>query len=113
MSATLAALSYGQVSSLEAMELEERHGAHNYHPLPVVLAKGEGVFLWDPEGRRYFDFLSAYSAVNQGHCHPRIVQALTEQAQVLTLTSRAFFNNVLGAYERFVTSTSATAWCCP
>jgi len=85
------------------MELEERHGAHNYHPLPVVLAKGEGVHVWDPEGRRYFDFLSAYSAVNQGHCHPRIVRALVEQAQVLTLTSRAFFNNVLGDYERFVT----------
>jgi ornithine--oxo-acid transaminase len=96
-------LVHGTIPSHEAMELEERHGAHNYHPLPVVLAKGEGVFLWDPEGRRYFDFLSAYSAVNQGHCHPRIVQALTDQAQVLTLTSRAFFNNVLGAYERFVT----------
>lgn len=96
-------LVHGTIPSHEAMELEERHGAHNYHPLPVVLAKGEGVFLWDPEGRRYFDFLSAYSAVNQGHCHPRIVKALTDQAQVLTLTSRAFFNNVLGAYERFIT----------
>ena len=96
-------LVHGTLSSPQAMELEERHGAHNYHPLPVVLARGEGVFLWDPEGRRYFDFLSAYSAVNQGHCHPRIVQALVEQAGVLTLTSRAFFNNVLGDYERFVT----------
>ncbi|MDP2359769.1 MAG: ornithine--oxo-acid transaminase [bacterium] len=96
-------LVHGSISSQLAMDLEERHGAHNYHPLPVVLAKGEGVFLWDPEGRRYFDFLSAYSAVNQGHCHPRIVQALIDQARLLTLTSRAFFNNVLGDYERFVT----------
>ncbi|MFA7330578.1 MAG: ornithine--oxo-acid transaminase [Candidatus Delongbacteria bacterium] len=98
-------LAHGHVSSSEAMELEERYGAHNYHPLPVVLARGEGVHVWDPEGRRYFDFLSAYSAVNQGHCHPRIVQALIEQARVLTLTSRAFFNNVLGEYERYVTET--------
>ncbi len=99
----MSTLVHGHIPSHEAMELEERHGAHNYHPLPVVLAKGEGVHLWDPEGRRYLDFLSAYSAVNQGHCHPRIVKALVDQAQVLTLTSRAFFNNVLGAYERFVT----------
>lgn len=96
-------LVYGNVSSMEAMELEERYGAHNYHPLPVVLAKGEGVFLWDPEGNRYYDFLSAYSAVNQGHCHPAIVNALTEQAKSLCLTSRAFFNNKLGVYEKYIT----------
>ncbi len=92
------------LSSSEAMALEERHGAHNYHPLPVVLARGAGVFLWDAEDRRYFDFLSAYSAVNQGHCHPRIIQALSEQAQLLTLTSRAFYNNVLGPYEAYITA---------
>ncbi|MBW6513432.1 MAG: ornithine--oxo-acid transaminase [Candidatus Syntrophosphaera sp.] len=85
------------------MELEEKYGAHNYHPLPVVLAKGVGVFLWDPEGNRYYDFLSAYSAVNQGHCHPRIINALIDQARELTLTSRAFFNNKLGEYEQFIT----------
>ena len=96
-------LKYGAIGSAEAMELEEKYGAHNYHPLPVVLAKGEGVFLWDPEGNRYFDFLSAYSAVNQGHCHPKIIKALTDQAQELTLTSRAFFNNKLGPYEKFIT----------
>lgn len=96
-------LKYGNISSKEAMELEEKYGAHNYHPLPVVLAKGEGVFLWDPEGRRYYDFLSAYSAVNQGHCHPKIINALIEQAKQLTLTSRAFFNNKLGEYEKFIT----------
>lgn len=96
-------LVYGNVSSREAIELEEKYGAHNYHPLPVVLAKGEGVFVWDPEGKRYYDFLSAYSAVNQGHCHPRIIQALTDQAKEITLTSRAFFNNKLGEYEKFVT----------
>lgn len=96
-------LVYGNISSQEAMELEERYGAHNYHPLPVVLAKGEGVFLWDPEGNRYYDFLSAYSAVNQGHCHPKIIQALTEQAKTLCLTSRAFFNNTLGTYEKYIT----------
>jgi ornithine--oxo-acid transaminase len=99
----MSALVHGTLSSAQAMELEERHGAHNYHPLPVVLARGEGVHLWDPEGRRYFDFLSAYSAVNQGHCHPRIVAALVEQARVLTLTSRAFYNNVLGEYEKYLT----------
>ncbi len=82
---------------------EERYGAHNYHPLPVVLERGEGPFVWDVEGKRYFDFLSAYSAVNQGHCHPRIIRALTDQAQKLTLTSRAFYNSVLGEYEEFVT----------
>ena len=85
------------------MQLEDRYGAHNYHPLPVVLSRGEGVFLWSPEGKRYYDFLSAYSAVNQGHCHPRIVQALTEQAGKLTLTSRAFCNDVLGPYEQYIT----------
>lgn len=83
--------------------LEEKYGAHNYHPLPVVLSKGEGVFLWDVEGKKYYDFLSAYSAVNQGHCHPRIIEALCEQAKVLTLTSRAFYNDCLGPYEKFIT----------
>ena len=82
---------------------EDRFGAHNYHPLPVVLERGEGPFVWDVEGKRYFDFLSAYSAVNQGHCHPAIVKALTDQAQKLTLTSRAFYNSVLGEYEEYVT----------
>ncbi len=96
-------LKYGTVSSSQAIELEEKYGAHNYHPLPVVLAKGEGVFLWDPEGNRYYDFLSAYSAVNQGHCHPKIVNALIEQAKELTLTSRAFYNNKLGEYEKYIT----------
>lgn len=96
-------LVYGNVSSQESIELEEKYGAHNYHPLPVVLAKGEGVFVWDPEGKRYYDFLSAYSAVNQGHCHPRIIQALIDQAKEITLTSRAFFNNKLGEFEKFVT----------
>jgi ornithine--oxo-acid transaminase len=90
-------------SSQQAMELEDKYGAHNYHPLPVVLAKGEGVYVWDVEGKRYYDFLSAYSAVNQGHCNPRIVNALKEQAETLTLTSRAFYNDVLGAYEKYVT----------
>lgn len=85
------------------MELEDRYGAHNYHPLPVVLSKGEGVFVWDVDGKRYFDFLSAYSAVNQGHCHPKIIKALTDQASKLTLTSRAFYNDVLGEYEKYVT----------
>jgi ornithine--oxo-acid transaminase len=90
-------------ASAEAMAMEDRYGAHNYHPLPVVLARGEGVHVWDAEGKRYYDFLSAYSAVNQGHCHPRIVGALMAQAQRLTLTSRAFYNEVLGRYEKFVT----------
>jgi ornithine--oxo-acid transaminase len=89
--------------SEQIMELEHHYGAHNYHPLPVVLAKGEGAFVWDVEGKRYFDFLSAYSAVNQGHCHPKIVNALIEQAKTMTLTSRAFFNDCLGPYEKFVT----------
>jgi ornithine--oxo-acid transaminase len=93
-----------KLSSQDLMHLEEKHGAHNYHPLPVVLAKGEGVYVWDVEGKRYYDFLSAYSAVNQGHCHPKIVKALTDQAQLLTLTSRAFYNDTLGVYEQYVTS---------
>lgn len=92
------------MSSNEAMELENKYGAHNYHPLPVVLARGEGVFVWDLEGKRYYDFLSAYSAVNQGHCHPKIVGALVQQAQTLTLTSRAFYNDALGQFQRFVTN---------
>lgn len=90
-------------STQQAIELEDQYGAHNYQPLPVSLAKGEGVFLWDIEGKRYYDFLSAYSAVNQGHCHPRILEAMVEQAGTLTLTSRAFYNNVLGLYEKYVT----------
>jgi len=90
-------------TSQMAMDLEDRYGAHNYHPLPVVLAKGQGVFMWDVEGKRFFDFLSAYSAVNQGHCHPKIIQAMIDQASTLELTSRAFYNNVLGVYEKFVT----------
>ncbi len=92
-------------SSHEAIGLEEKYGAHNYHPLEVVLNKGEGVFLWDVEGKRYFDFLSAYSAVNQGHCHPRIINALIEQAKELTLTSRAFYNDKLGIAEKYVCET--------
>lgn len=91
------------ISSQRAIELEEKHGAHNYHPIPVVITRGEGVYVWDVEGRRYFDFLSAYSAVNQGHCHPRIVQAMIDQASRLTLTSRAFHNDILGEYEAFMT----------
>jgi ornithine--oxo-acid transaminase len=89
--------------SEQIMELEHHYGAHNYHPLPVVLSKGEGPFVWDVEGKKYFDFLSAYSAVNQGHCHPKIINALIEQAKTMTLTSRAFFNDCLGPYEKFVT----------
>ena len=89
--------------SAELIGLEENFGAHNYHPIPVVLDKGEGVYVWDVEGKKYFDFLSAYSAVNQGHCHPRIVKALTTQAQKLTLCSRAFYNSQLGEYEKFIT----------
>lgn len=90
------------LSSQAAIDLEEKYGAHNYHPLPVVLHKGEGVFLWDMEGKRYYDFLSAYSAVNQGHCHPRIINKLIEQAKELTLTSRAFYNDKLGVAEKYV-----------
>lgn len=89
--------------SARLIELEEKFGAHNYHPIPVVLEKGEGVFVWDVEGKRYYDFLAAYSAVNQGHCHPRIIQALTNQAQKISLTSRAFYNSVLGEYEQYIT----------
>ena len=92
-----------QLTTDEAIALENKYGAHNYHPLPVVLDRGEGVYVWDIEGKRYFDFLSAYSAVNQGHCHPRIIDAMVEQAKRLTLTSRAFFNSRLGEYEKFVT----------
>ncbi|MEO1262770.1 MAG: ornithine--oxo-acid transaminase, partial [Bacteroidota bacterium] len=92
-----------QMTSQDLMNLEDKYGAHNYHPLPVVLARGEGVYVWDVEGERYYDFLSAYSAVNQGHCHPRIIQALKDQADVLTLTSRAFYNNQLGPYEKYMT----------
>lgn len=91
------------MTSEDLIKLEDKHGAHNYHPLPVVLAKGDGVHVWDAEGRQYYDFLSAYSAVNQGHCHPAIVGAMTKQAETLTLTSRAFYNDVLGPYEKFIT----------
>ncbi|MCS6794801.1 MAG: ornithine--oxo-acid transaminase [Raineya sp.] len=90
------------ISTQEAIALEERYGAHNYHPIPVVLAKGEGIYVWDVEGKKYFDFLSAYSAVNQGHCHPRIIATLIEQAQTLTLTSRAFYNDKLGLCEKYM-----------
>lgn len=90
------------ISSKEAIKLEDQYGAHNYHPLPVVLEKGKGVYVWDPEGNKYFDFLSAYSAVNQGHCHPKITKSLVDQAQTITLTSRAFYNNVLGEYEKYM-----------
>ncbi|MBL4593431.1 MAG: ornithine--oxo-acid transaminase [Flavobacteriales bacterium] len=92
-----------KLTSQQAIELENKYGAHNYHPLPVVLSRGEGVYVWDAEGKRYYDFLSAYSAVNQGHSHPKIVKALTDQASTLALTSRAFYNDVLGAYEKYVT----------
>jgi ornithine--oxo-acid transaminase len=93
-----------KMTSQLAIDLEDKYGAHNYHPLPVVLAKGEGAKVWDVEGKEYFDFLSAYSAVNQGHCHPKIINALIDQARTLTLTSRAFYNDSLGVYEKFVTS---------
>jgi len=92
-----------QLTPQEYMDRESKYGAHNYHPLPVVLERGEGVFVWDVEGKKYFDFLSAYSAVNQGHCHPKIVEAMNQQASKLTLTSRAFYNNVLGEFEEYVT----------
>ena len=97
--------STAQSKSQKAIALEERYGAHNYHPLPVVLDRGLGVFVWDVEGKRYYDFLSAYSAVNQGHCHPRLVKVMQEQATRMTLTSRAFYNSVLGEYERTVCET--------
>lgn len=93
-----------KATSNQLMQLEEQFGAHNYHPLPVVLSKGEGVYVWDVEGKKYYDFLSAYSAINQGHGHPKIINALINQAQKLTLTSRAFYNDVLGVYEKFATS---------
>lgn len=96
-------ISTNQQLSQEFIDLENQYGAHNYHPLPVVLSQGKGVFVWDVEGNKYYDFLSAYSAVNQGHCHPKIINALTHQAQNLTLTSRAFFNDILGKYEAFTT----------
>lgn len=92
-----------KLSAQDYMDREDRFGAHNYHPLPVVLERGEGVFVWDVEGKKYYDFLAAYSAVNQGHCHPKIVAALTEQAQKLALTSRAYYNNVLGEWEEYMT----------
>ncbi len=91
------------LTSKEAMDLEHNYGAHNYHPLPVVLNKGEGVYVWDVEGKKYYDFLSAYSSVNQGHCHPTIVNAMKHQAETLTLTSRAFYNDQLGPYEKYIT----------
>ena len=90
-------------NSSEAINLENQYGAHNYHSLPVVLSKGKGIYVWDVEGKKYFDFLSAYSAVNQGHCHPKIINSLIEQSKILTLTSRAFYNDVLGEYEEYVT----------
>lgn len=90
-------------TSAELIRMEDKYGAHNYHPLPVVLARGEGVFTWDVEGKKYYDFLSAYSAVNQGHCHPKIIQALKDQSEKLTLTSRAFYNEMLGKYEKYMT----------
>ena len=92
-----------EMNTAHAIELEDQFGAHNYHPLPVVLDRGEGVYVWDVEGEKYYDFLSAYSAVNQGHCHPKIISALVDQAQKLTLTSRAFYNSSLGTYEKYVT----------
>jgi len=92
-----------KLSSADAIALEDKYGAHNYHPLPVVLSRGEGVNVWDAEGKKYYDFLSAYSAVNQGHCHPKIVNAMINQAQTLTLTSRAFYNDMLGRYEEYIT----------
>lgn len=94
-----------KLNAQQAIALEDKHGAHNYHPLPVVLSKGEGVYVWDVEGKKYFDFLSAYSAVNQGHCHPKIVSAMVGQAQTLTLTSRAFYNDKLGLFEKYATDT--------
>ena len=93
-----------ELTSQKAIDLEDKYGAHNYHPLPVVLTKGEGVYVWDTEGKRYFDFLSAYSAVNQGHCHPRIIEALVAQSKRLTLTSRAFYNDMLGKFEKYATA---------
>lgn len=96
-------LTLDKITSQQAIDLEDKHGAHNYHPLPVVLSRGEGVYVWDVEGKKYYDFLSAYSAVNQGHCHPKIVGAMTKQAETLTLTSRAFYNDMLGRFEKYIT----------
>ena len=92
-----------KMTSQELIALEDKHGAHNYHPLEVVLERGEGVHVWDVDGKKYYDFLSAYSAVNQGHCHPKIIGAMIEQTKKLTLTSRAFYNDALGPYEKFLT----------
>ena len=92
-----------QIKAQHYIEIEEKHGAHNYHPLPVVLERGEGVYVWDVDGKHYYDFLSAYSAVNQGHCHPAIVDAMNEQARTLTLTSRAFHNDKLGKFKNYMT----------
>ena len=92
-----------KISSKYAIDLEDKYGAHNYHPIPVVLSKGEGIHVWDLEGKKYFDFLSSYSAVNQGHCHPKIIKSLNDQSKKLTLTSRAFYNDVLGDFEKFIT----------
>jgi len=92
-----------KMTSQDYINKEDKFGAHNYHPLPVVLERAEGVHVWDVEGKQYYDFLSAYSAVNQGHCHPKIVNAMMEQANKLTLTSRAFYNSVLGEYEEYIT----------
>ncbi len=105
----------GPPSSEQIFEREAKYGAHNYHPLPVALERGKGIYVWDVEGRKYFDFLSAYSAVNQGHSHPKIVDALKSQADTLALTSRAFYNNVLGEYEEYITKmfSSTTTRCCP
>lgn len=100
---TPAAATKHQLTPEDIFKREDTYGAHNYHPLPAALAKGEGVFVWDVTGKRYFDFLAAYSAVNQGHCHPRIVKTLQDQAEILTLTSRAFYNDVLGEFEEFAT----------
>ncbi len=97
-------MTHSKISAEKAIALEDKYGAHNYHPLPVVLERGEGVCVWDVNGKQYFDFLSAYSAVNQGHCHPKIISALVDQAQKLSLTSRAFYNDSLGEYEKFITS---------
>jgi ornithine--oxo-acid transaminase len=97
-------MNYNNHTASQLMELENKFGAHNYHPIPVVLERGEGVYVWDVSGKRYYDFLSAYSAVNQGHCHPKIIKTLIDQAQKLTLTSRAFYNSQLGEYEAFVTN---------
>ncbi len=94
---------FQKITSQQAIELEDKYGAHNYHPLPVVLSKGKGARVWDAEGKEYYDFLSAYSAVNQGHCHPKIVKTMQEQAETLTLTSRAFYNDVLGVFEKYIT----------